>query len=261
MITNPTPWLLKKKQREETRGGAGRGELTGRRAKANVHRRDRRRNARSEIPREKYWKPAPTPAFTNDSPTRGENTSFDDAPNSSYHRRISLCWAHDDGITKIISGNTPSCERTETVPCRLLGILSEIITTKRAPSQEAASELSLNLIVCFLSRPLSGFKNRKDQTKKACLLLVLKYPDILLHNNASELAARAQLRKRDVSLHTVTQEGTQANDTFLTITQTCKSWVLVRMNISLIVSVAFKLPSAQIIRKTHPSFSEILSGT
>ena len=55
---------------------------------------------------------------------------------------------------------------------------------------------------------------------KSKLLLVLDYPDIPLHNNAAELGARAQVRRRDVSLHTITPEGTSAVDTFLTITQT-----------------------------------------
>src|SRR5674536_373595 len=42
------------------------------------------------------------------------------------------------------------------------------------------------------------------------------------HNNAAELAARAKVRKRDVSLQTITDEGTRANDTFMTIVQTAK---------------------------------------
>ena len=42
------------------------------------------------------------------------------------------------------------------------------------------------------------------------LLLTLKYPEIPLPNNAAELGARSQVRKRDVSLHTMTQDGTKA---------------------------------------------------
>ncbi|AKB52784.1 hypothetical protein MSBRW_3531 [Methanosarcina barkeri str. Wiesmoor] len=47
-------------------------------------------------------------------------------------------------------------------------------------------------------------------------------PEIPLHNNAAELAARAKVRKRDVSLQTITEEVTKANDTFMTIVQTAK---------------------------------------
>ncbi|AKB32219.1 hypothetical protein MSSIH_1529 [Methanosarcina siciliae HI350] len=43
-----------------------------------------------------------------------------------------------------------------------------------------------------------------------------------MHNNGAELGARAKVRKRDVSLQSVTDEGTRANDTFMTIVQTVR---------------------------------------
>ena len=54
------------------------------------------------------------------------------------------------------------------------------------------------------------------------LLLVLQFPDIPLHNNEAELGARVQVRRRDVSLHTVTSEGTKAADTFLSLKETTR---------------------------------------
>jgi hypothetical protein len=86
------------------------------------------------------------------------------------------------------------------------------------------------------------FKKTKDI--KSELLLTLKYPEIPLHNNAAELGARSQVRKRDVSLHTMTEEGTKANDTFSTIVQTAK-----KLGVSAYeyfndrVSKSFKMPS------------------
>ncbi len=62
----------------------------------------------------------------------------------------------------------------------------------------------------------------KTKAKKAELLLVLHHPELPLHNNPAELAARAQVRKRDVSLQTRTPEGTKVQDTFLTIVETAK---------------------------------------
>jgi len=53
-------------------------------------------------------------------------------------------------------------------------------------------------------------------------ILLRTVPEIPLHNNAAELAVRAKVRKRDVSLQTVTEKGTKANDTFMTIVQTAK---------------------------------------
>ncbi|MCO5383583.1 MAG: hypothetical protein NHB15_17165 [Methanosarcina barkeri] len=62
----------------------------------------------------------------------------------------------------------------------------------------------------------------KTKENKEHLLKVLILPEIPLHNNAAELAARAKVRKRDVSLQTKTDDGTRANDTFMTIVQTAK---------------------------------------
>jgi hypothetical protein len=72
--------------------------------------------------------------------------------------------------------------------------------------------------------PLTQFDDRISKTKenKGNLLMVLNLPEIPLHNNAAELAARAKVRKRDVSLQSVTDEGTKANDTFMSIVQTAK---------------------------------------
>ena len=51
---------------------------------------------------------------------------------------------------------------------------------------------------------------------------MLSQPDIPLHNNCSELGARAQARKRDISLQTKNEKGTEAKDTYMTIVQTAK---------------------------------------
>ena len=43
-----------------------------------------------------------------------------------------------------------------------------------------------------------------------------------MHNNPAELGARSAVRRRDISLHTMTPEGTEANDCFMTLAQTAK---------------------------------------
>ncbi len=50
----------------------------------------------------------------------------------------------------------------------------------------------------------------------------MKFPELPLHNNESELAARVQARLRDVSFHTMSEKGTKIKDTFMTISQTAK---------------------------------------
>ena len=54
------------------------------------------------------------------------------------------------------------------------------------------------------------------------LLVALKHPYVPLHNNASELDARKEVRYRDISFQTRTLKGTQAKNLFFTIIQTCK---------------------------------------
>ena len=61
---------------------------------------------------------------------------------------------------------------------------------------------------------------RKTLTNKDNLLQVLDCPALPLHNNAAELAVRRMVRKRDISLHTMSPAGTRVRDAFLSIVQT-----------------------------------------
>ena len=84
---------------------------------------------------------------------------------------------------------------------------------------------------------------------------VLKYPWLPLHNNDSELGARVEKRRQDVSLHTISDAGTTAKDAFLTITQTAKKLGVNTFNyIHDRVSRNFNMPALSdlIIVKTMP---------
>jgi len=60
----------------------------------------------------------------------------------------------------------------------------------------------------------------RTKANKAELLRVLDFPALPLHNNAAELAARRVVRKRDISLHTWSDWGTQLRDAFMSIIET-----------------------------------------
>ncbi|MFZ5911540.1 MAG: hypothetical protein ACOYYU_16120 [Chloroflexota bacterium] len=62
----------------------------------------------------------------------------------------------------------------------------------------------------------------KTRAKKPFLLLVLKHPELPLHNNASELGVRRRVRKRDVSFGPRTEMGRRARDTFMTLAETAR---------------------------------------
>ena len=62
----------------------------------------------------------------------------------------------------------------------------------------------------------------KTKNKKERLLMVLKYPEIPLHNNSAELGARRRVRKRDISFGPRTNDGVESWDTFMTLVATAK---------------------------------------
>jgi len=131
---------------------------------------------------------------------------------------------------------------------------------KKTPSPELATQLEQEFDVLFSTK--THYQDlderiKKTLAKKDKLLLVLKYPELPLHNNASELGARVQVRDRDVSLHTKSKEGTKIKDTFMTIKETArKLGVSVYLYIHDRVSERYKLPSLADLIKSKSRVSE-----
>lgn len=151
----------------------------------------------------------------------------DDAPEfKTLTEELALCWVHEGRHYKklqafLLHHQKKVSEFTE----KFWEYYRKLLEYKKSPSPELALSLSVQFDELFSTE--TGYKDldkriAKTKAKKDNLLLVLKYPQLPLHNNDAELGARAAVRKRDVSFHTMTQEGTKANDTFLTISQTCK---------------------------------------
>ena len=151
----------------------------------------------------------------------------DDAPQFKLlTEELALCWIHDGRHYKRLSPVVPyHVSRLEEFLDQYWEYYRKLLAYKEAPSEELAVSLSGEFDTLFSSE--TGYtaldeRISKTKAKKGSLLLVLKFPELPLHNNASELAARQQVRKRDVSLHTMVPDGTKANDTFLSIVETCK---------------------------------------
>ena len=151
----------------------------------------------------------------------------DDAPQfKSICKLMALCWVHDGRHYKKLN---PLFKYNATLINKYLKkywkYYRKLVDYKKAPSFEKVEKLSNEFDQLFTT--VTGYNELDDRIfktlmKKKQLLLVLKYPEIPLHNNDMELGARVCARKRDVSLHTMTEQGTKANDTFLTIVETCK---------------------------------------
>jgi hypothetical protein len=137
-----------------------------------------------------------------------------------------LCWVHDGRNYKRLNPIVPlHKEKLEKFLDRYWNYYGKLLEYKKNPSTQMAEILSAEFDKLFSTKTKYRALDERiaiTKAKKAQLLLVLKYPELPLHNNDAELGARAQVRKRDVSLHTMTKDGTKANDTFMTIVQTAK---------------------------------------
>jgi hypothetical protein len=151
----------------------------------------------------------------------------DDAPQFKLIcQMLALCWVHDGRHYKKLSPVYKyNVKKVDTFLNKYWKYYHKLLDYKKSPDTELAEKLSDEFDRLFST--VTGYNELDDRIsktlqKKEHLLLALKYPEIPLHNNDMELGARVCVRKRDVSLHTMTDEGTRANDTFLTIIQTCK---------------------------------------
>ena len=105
------------------------------------------------------------------------------------------------------------------------GYYHQLLDYRQNPTVE--ERLRLEIAFDELSSTHTGYEpldQRIDKTKakKDILLLVLQYPELPLHNNASELGVRQRDRKRDVSFGPRTDDGVRAWDTFATLAETTK---------------------------------------
>jgi len=151
----------------------------------------------------------------------------DDAPQFkllTYEQ--ALCWVHDGRNYKKLHPIVPvHREKLKMFLGMYWDYYRKLLEFKKSPTPEEAEALSAEFNELFSTKtgyPALDYRITKTLDKKLELLMALKHPEVPLHNNESELGARAQVRRRDVSLHTMTEDGTKANDTFLTIVETAK---------------------------------------
>ncbi len=151
----------------------------------------------------------------------------DDAPQfKRLTEEQALCWIHEgrhyNRLNPIVHLNAEILDQFKT---RLWDYYDDLLKYKKNPTPEKADSLSADFDLIFSTK--TGYEDlddriEKTKSKKEALLLVLKHPELPLHNNSSELAARVEKRRQDVSLQTKSKAGTEAKDAFLTIAETAK---------------------------------------
>ena len=151
----------------------------------------------------------------------------DDAPQfRQITKYLALCWVHDGRHYKKLRPVVYLHQQLlENFLTRYWNYYHELLDYKMNPTPALAETLEKSFDSLFST--ITGYEAlderiAKTKLKKESLLLVLKHPALPLHNNASELGARAQARYRDISFHTMSEAGTQAKDTFMTIVETAK---------------------------------------
>ena len=151
----------------------------------------------------------------------------DDAPQFNWvTEELALCWVHEGRHYKKLTPYVLDHRRlVDAFLERFWAFYDELLTYRQQPTAAAHARLVAAFDVLFST--VTGYRAlderiAKTQAKKACLLMVLKHPEIPLHNNPAELGARMRVCKRDVSFGPRTADGAQAWDTFMTLAATAK---------------------------------------
>ena len=151
----------------------------------------------------------------------------DDAPQfKQLTSRHAICWIHDARNYKKLRTIVPyHKEKLKDFLGLYWDYYRKLCEFKIKPDAKVAEQLSAEFDQLFSTETRYGRLDErinKTKEKKESLLVVLNLPEIPLHNNEAEFGARVKVRKRDVSLQTVTEEGTKANGAFMTIVQTAR---------------------------------------
>ena len=140
---------------------------------------------------------------------------------------LALCWVHEGRHYKKLSPVVTCHQKAlDDFLDDFWDYYRSLLAYKDSPSSEGAQELRSEFWKLFGSD--SGYQQldvRKQLTaaKISELLKVLEHPELPLHNNPAELAARTMVQRRNISYATQTTEGTRAWDTFMSlVATTCK---------------------------------------
>lgn len=151
----------------------------------------------------------------------------DDAPQCHLlTAEVALCWLHEwRHYKKLMPRLAYHHKRLKEFGDTFWKLYRQLLAYRQTPSQKEAEDLSSQFERLF--GQATGYEQLDERmavtlAKKERLLMVLRHPEIPLHNNPAELGARQRVRKRDVSLQARTKEGIAAWDSFQTLVETAK---------------------------------------
>lgn len=139
---------------------------------------------------------------------------------------LALCWIHDGRQYKSLEPCVPLHQTLlKDFLQQYWDFYKRLRDYPQAPSPEHAARFNQEFDRLFSTVTGYGALDQRiarTQEKKPHLLMVLRHPEIPLHNNPAELGARLRVRKRVISYGTRSPQGTQAWDTFHTLLGTAK---------------------------------------
>jgi hypothetical protein len=173
----------------------------------------------------------------------------DDAPQFKLvTEELFLCWIHEGRhYKKLIPHVAYHRQLLDDFLTRYWRLYGQLLAYRGHPTEEDRLHLTGEFDELFST--VTGYdaldeRIAKTKAKKESMLMVLEHPEIPLHNNSAELAARKQVRRRKISFGTRSEDGTKAWDTFATLEATAK-----KLDVSFYeyiydrVSTAYRMPS------------------
>lgn len=138
-----------------------------------------------------------------------------------------LCWIHEERHYKVMTPRLILHRKAlQQVRAQIWDFYQKLLNFKELPAdQQLENKQSLDQQFDQIFTQKTNYTNLDNRiqrtfSKKEKLLRVLHFPDLPLHNNPAELAVRRKVRKRDISLHTMSDQGTKAQDAFMSVVET-----------------------------------------
>ena len=179
----------------------------------------------------------------------------DDAPQfPGLTQALALCWVHDARHYRKLQPHLP-CFVTilQAFEETYWNYYKRLLAYREHPTAEEREVLWNEFDTLFVAQTgYAALDYRIQQTaaNKDKLLQVLAHPEIPLHNNASELAVRRRVRKRDVSFGPRSPAGVAAWDTFQTLAATAQ-----KLGVSLIAYLTDRVSG----RNEMPSLASLIT--
>lgn len=137
-----------------------------------------------------------------------------------------LCWIHAERtIEKIVAYTDEARIDLENIKDQIWSLYNELKQYKENPNKKDKLRLEAMFDKIFTTKTRCATLNqalKRIYKNKDELLLVLKRPEIPLHNNGAENAIREYVKRRKISGSTRSESGRRARDTFTSLKKTCR---------------------------------------